>query len=92
MLCLQIYFFLRTILSGIIAFEVRRTQPKLNPGEAWELLALYRYKGVRKLRNGLACLAGVEWGGGGGIQRFSNIPRPTPSPFFTFHAGYQKIN
>ena len=31
---LQIYFFLRAILSGIIAFDVRRTQPKLNPGEA----------------------------------------------------------
>ena len=26
--------FFRAILSGIIAFDVSRTQPKLNPGEA----------------------------------------------------------
>ena len=36
MLCLQMYFFLLANLSGIIAFDVRRTQPKLNLGEAHE--------------------------------------------------------
>ena len=82
---LQIYFFLRAILSGIIAFDVRRTQPKLNPGEAWERLALHRYRGLRQLGNGLAI-------GEGGIKRFPNNPPPNPFPFFTFHAGYQKIN